>query len=172
MFFMSEIIWGLGILVSIFCLIILMSIFRFLTARKKKRYLLSGKFYKKVPLMNYSELQFFKFFSSTFPNWYLFPQIPFSCIVQPKTKKSESFQKQLWKINQKRVDFLVCDKKFNSLFIVEIDGASHRYKKQQDKDRDVFFEECQLPTLRLSIDDVQSLNIEELKRRVGHLNLR
>ncbi|KAA6208705.1 DUF2726 domain-containing protein [Avibacterium paragallinarum] len=75
-------------------------------------------------------------------------------------------QKLFWKINQKRVDFLLCNQQLEALLIIELDGPIHKSKKQSDKERDKFFKCIGLNTLRIDVEALKALDLETLKKQV------
>ena len=155
-----ETLIGIGLL----CLFVIFIVALF--SKKRKSYLFDANLYKTIPIMNRSEKIFFTLFTQTFPQYYIFPQIPFSCIVTPKFKEDGKNKPLLWKINQKRVDFLICDTQLNNLFIVEIDGPTHTKTRGQDNQRDDFFAEKNIPTLRIPVTQLTKLTRQNLKNMV------
>ena len=69
-------------------------------------------------------------------------------MVTPKDRKNREL---FWRINQKRVDFVVLDENLNTLFIVELDDKSHKTKKSLDDNRDELFLNCGIPTCRFYV---------------------
>lgn len=118
--------------------------------------------YQKRYILTKSENVFFKKLRKAIPMEYtIFSQVPFSCIVKSKDKNNRAL---FWKINQKRVDFVILDKNLNTLFIVELDDKSHNGKERRDKERDHLFLNCGIPTVRFN--DKYENSIEEIKEKV------
>ncbi|AZI14246.1 DUF2726 domain-containing protein [Avibacterium paragallinarum] len=147
--------------ILIACLVAL-ALFLIAVFRQRKPRPLDGRLYKRTRLMNHSEQRLFQKLKMAFPDYYIFPQIPFSCIATPKQYN----QKLFWKINQKRVDFLLCNQQLEALLIIELDGPIHKSKKQSDKERDKFFKCIGLNTLRIDVEALKALDLETLKKQI------
>ncbi|WP_261921027.1 DUF2726 domain-containing protein [Mergibacter septicus] len=105
--------------------------------------------YKKRFILTKTESQLFRYLINILPNHIILAQVPFSCIIRPINNERRLF----WKINQKRVDFVVLDKRLNTVFIVELDDTSHSSKKRYDIQRDQLFNSCGIRTLRIKTKD-------------------
>lgn len=117
--------------------------------KKDKVNLIDTNLYRKKFLLTKSETIFFKSLREALsPKYTIFAQVPFSCLVTPKDRKNREL---FWRINQKRVDFVVLDENLNTLFIVELDDKSHRTKKSLDDNRDELFLNCGIPTCRFYV---------------------
>lgn len=81
--------------------------------------------------------------------------MPFSCLVTPKDRSNREL---FWRINQKRVDFVVLDEKLDTLFIIELDDKSHKMKRDFDFNRDELFLNCGIPTCRFHVEDDNNIN--------------
>ncbi|WP_261787149.1 DUF2726 domain-containing protein [[Haemophilus] ducreyi] len=92
--------------------------------------------------------------------------MPFSCIVKPKHFKYDQNKKLFWKVNQKRVDFVICNQNFETLCIVELDGSSHKNKHHLDEERDTFFEKCGIETVRFSVKELYKITEVEIRKRI------
>jgi hypothetical protein len=131
---------------------------------KKKVYHYS----KKTFLMSKSESEFFNALSTVVPQEYsVFPQIHLSSIVDHKVK-GQNWAAALRTINQKSVDFVLCDKPFNRpVLAIELDDWSH--EKQDRVERDSLVEsilkEAELPLLR--INNWRDLSTEELDQKIA-----
>ena len=64
-------------------------------------------------------------------NYYVFPKVRLLDIIEPRTTNDKTL---LWKIQAKHIDFLVCDKQLNVLFIIELDDGSHDRKDRAGRD--------------------------------------
>ena len=152
------------IIAIIFLLIILISNY-------KKKTLPNGNLFKKQCVLNKTEKFLFQKLKIAFPEFNIFVQVPFSCIVTSKTCFYRKKQKFFWKINQKRVDFLICDENLNSLFIIELDGSSHNNKKHIDRERDEFFKKCGINTIRFQVQELKSLTPETIREAIKSIKL-
>lgn len=132
----------------------------------RQDYLPKGSLFRKSSVMNRTEQQLFHKLVIAFPQYHIFPQVPFSCIVEAKTQNYQEKQRLFWRINQKRVDFLICDRNLQSCFIVELDGSSHRNRHHRDKERDRFFQQSGLETVRFNTYELKNLTVSDIQSRV------
>ena len=99
-------------------------------------------------------------------DYFVFPQIHLSSILDHKIAG------QYWKasfghINQKSVDFILCDKKYLSpKLAIELDDISHKAVKRIWRDTEVerIFKDVELPLLRL--ENHGSFNSKELAEKI------
>lgn len=111
--------------------------------------------YKKRPLLSIAEKEFFQTLTAALPEYLIFPQVSMGAIMEPrlnmgsrdKEVRSEA-QRNFWAISSKRIDFCVVSKDLDLLLLIELDDASHRSKKAQDKERDARVLEAGFSTLR------------------------
>lgn len=81
------------------------------------------------------------------------------CLICPKVGLKDlmrvydkrHYMKYFYKISQKHVDFVICDRSLNVLFALELDDASHdtQEAKKRDKFKDKAFKAADLPLKRL-----------------------
>ena len=81
------------------------------------------------------------------------------CLICPKVGlkdlmrvyDKQHYMKYFYKISQKHVDFVICDRNLNVLFALELDDASHdtQEAKRRDKFKDKAFKAADLPLKRL-----------------------
>jgi hypothetical protein len=130
---------------------------------KKKVYHYS----KKTFLMSKSESEFFNLLATLAPDIYsVFPQIHLSSIVDHKVK-GQNWIAALRTINQKSVDFVLCDKPFNRpVLAIELDDWSHEKQDRIERDSLVesILQEAQLPLIR--INNWRDLSPEEIKQKI------
>lgn len=133
--------------------------------------------YKKRPLLSIAEKEFFHTLTAALPEYLIFPQVSMGAIMEPrlnmgsrdKEVRSEA-QKNFWAISSKRIDFCVVSKELDLLLVIELDDASHRSKRAQDKERDARVLEAGFSTLRFgwekgalpSVSAVRSCVLKEL----------
>lgn len=68
--------------------------------------------------------------------YYIFPQINYSHLIQPKKSNWEEERKYRSKIDRKSADFVFCDKeKIIPQLIIELDGYVHNFKSKQLRDK-------------------------------------
>lgn len=122
----------------------------------KKVNLIETNLYRKKLVLTRSETIFFKKLREALsPRYTIFAQVPFSCLVTPKDRNNREL---FWRINQKRVDFVVLDEKLDTLFIIELDDKSHKMKRDFDFNRDELFLNCGIPTCRFHVEDDNNIN--------------
>lgn len=122
----------------------------------KKVNLIETNLYRKKLVLTRSEIIFFKKLREALsPRYTIFAQVPFSCLVTPKDRSNREL---FWRINQKRVDFVVLDEKLDTLFIIELDDKSHKMKRDFDFNRDELFLNCGIPTCRFHVEDDNNIN--------------
>lgn len=122
----------------------------------KKVNLIETNLYRRKLLLTKTETIFFKKLREALSaNYTIFAQVPFSCLVTPKDRSNREL---FWRINQKRVDFVVLDENLNTLFIVELDDKSHKTKKDIDFNRDELFLNCGIPTCRFHVENDNNVN--------------
>ena len=98
--------------------------------------------------------------------YYIFPQINYSHLIQPKKSSFEEERKYRSKIDRKSADFVFCDKeKVVPKLIIELDGYVHNFKNKQARDR--FIDEItgivDLPILHLKTNN---LNKDFIKNEI------
>lgn len=152
-------------------LIAILFLIALLISKYRKKSLPNGNLFKKQCILNKTEKILFQKLKTTFPDLNIFAQVPFSCIVTANTCFYREKQKLFWKINQKRVDFLICDENLESLLIIELDGTSHNHKKHIDQERDEFFKKCGLNTIRFQVAELKNLTSDKIKDKVKSAKL-
>jgi very-short-patch-repair endonuclease len=115
--------------------------------------------------MNGNEYKFYKKLESAIGLEYkILPQVHFDELVTP-TKVSGDRIFSFRHINQKSVDFVVCDKTtVVPLVAIELDGKSHLQQKTKDRDLEVerILKEVNLPLLRFgNNDEIDIIGIRE-----------
>lgn len=116
-------------------------------------------------LMNGNEYKFYKKLESAIGFEYkILPQVHFDELVTP-AKGSGNRIFSFRHINQKSVDFVVCNKTtLVPLIAIELDGKSHLQQKTKDRDLEVerILKEVNLPLLRFdNNDDIDTVGIKE-----------
>lgn len=155
----------------IFILITIIFLLIALIISYKKKTLPNGNLFEKQCILNKTERILFQKLNVALPEFNVFVQVPFSCIVTAKTCFYKKKQKLFWKINQKRVDFLICNENLESLLIIELDGSSHNKKKHIDQERDEFFKKCGLNTIRFQVKELKSLTPEIIRETIKNAKL-
>ena len=96
--------------------------------------------------------------------YYIFPQINYSHLIQPRKTTWEEERKYRSRIDRKSADFVFCDKeRIVPKLIIELDGSAHNLKSKQT--RDEFIDELtkivDLPILHLKTSNVNKEFIKE-----------
>ena len=95
---------------------------------------------KRVLTMN--EQPTFKRLSEALPENIILAQVSFGALL------STSGQATRNRFNRKIADFVVLDKSFNVVAIVELDDSSHKGREKQDADRDAMLNEAGYRVIR------------------------
>jgi len=130
---------------------------------KKDRY----KYKRKDFLMSRPEHEFFDILVAVLGNeYYVFPQIHLSTIIDNKVV-GQNWKGAFNHVNQKSVDFVVCDKNnIKPLLAIELDDKSHEKEDRKERDRDVeeILRDSDMPLVRF--ENHGSFDKEEIKRVV------
>lgn len=114
-------------------------------ARASKRYN-----YRAIPIMSPTEVKFFRQLEEALPALWIFPQVGFSALLQPKATGKEYWQ--AWgHMAQKRVDFALYDREMKLLAVVELDDPSHDRRRESDRERDVMLEGVGIRVVRFDV---------------------
>ena len=100
--------------------------------------------YFATSLMNDNEQIFFKQLLNIFKNkYYIFPQV---CLMAYINTLSIETKQELYRFP----DFLICDKKFQPIIVLELNGESHKqqYTKLRDKSVKSILQSCKIPLLQ------------------------
>lgn len=119
--------------------------------------------YQRRNLLTKNELIFYKslYPIATKKGFILLSKIRLSDLIEP-LKGTENRQASLNKINQKHVDFVLCDStKINPILIIELDDASHDRADRQERDNfvDQALESAGIPILHTRTADKLEENI-------------
>ncbi len=98
--------------------------------------------------------------------YFVFPQVHISSFLNHKIK-GQSFRGAFSHINQKSVDFLICDKIYiTPKLAIELDDKTHEREDRIERDVEVerVFEQSELPLLRIKKEDY--LNLENLTQKL------
>ena len=99
-------------------------------------------------------------------NYYVFPQVHLSVFLNWKVR-GQNWNSAMRHINQKSVDFLLCDKKWiNPKLAIELDDATHEREERKERDGEVerILKVARFPLLRIHYSDLS--NATELKDRI------
>ena len=100
--------------------------------------------------------------------YYIFPQVHLSSFIDHKVKNGQYWKAALSHINQKSVDFVLCDKQWRRpLLAIELDDRTHN--RPDRVERDVIVEQilsqANMPLLRIARSN--SVSTEDLRTLVN-----
>lgn len=149
--------------IAIFAIYVLVSIIPKTKKPRFKAMVEKPPYFAKKSLLHEGEQNIFRKLIEALPNsdYSVFPQIGLSEIVN--VGRSENRQAWLNKINQKSVDFVICNKSFTVRLCIEFDGKTHERedRKKADTDKDEALETAGIPIWRIKSDSVP--NMEDMK---------
>lgn len=79
------------------------------------------------------------------PECFIFPQVSLGAILRTSSQATRN------KFNRKIADFVITDRAFNILAIIELDDKSHDGKEQKDAERDAMLKEAGYKVLRYRV---------------------
>lgn len=133
--------------------------------KKEKAQESKSKYFKKI-LLSAPEQVIYHRLKASMPEHEILAQVAFSQMIGSKGgSKKENFSKY-GKARQKVADFVICDKSFNIIGVVEIDDKTHNTEK--DEGRDKMLLEAGIPTVRWKATNLPSE--EEIKQKLSSLN--
>lgn len=122
---------------------------------------------RKTYMMTRAENEFFDLLVQTLePNYFVFPQMHLSSILD-HTVKAQNWEHALRYINQKSVDYVICDRVLRKpLVAIELDDWSHNSdsRKQRDANVENIFNEAGIPLLRFK--DVHTMSRGDIEARL------
>jgi very-short-patch-repair endonuclease len=125
------------------------------------------RYKRKSFLMTKSENEFFQRLTSAVGGeYFIFPQIRLSSLLDHRVH-GQNWKPALGYINQKSVDFAICDKQLRRpLVAIELDDWSHDQKERQQRDVNVenIFRESGMPLIRFR--EVGELSNEEIRQQI------
>jgi len=150
---------------------VLIMVFKFIiaTSSKKSENKPDLSVYEKKPYLfdAVSEFNLYKILLELFGDkYFIFPQINYSHLIQPKKTTWAEERKHRSRIDRKSVDFVLCDKeKIIPRLVIELDGGAHYYKRKQTRDKFIneLAEIVDLPILHL---DAKNLDREFVRREI------
>lgn len=127
-------IWPFILIIII--IFIILGIYQIISGGKKEELDLSV--YERKPFLfdTTSEFNLYKILFELFGNkYYIFPQINYSHLIQPKKSTFSEERKLRSRIDRKSADFVFCDKaRIIPRLIIELDGGVHNFKNKQARD--------------------------------------
>lgn len=94
-----------------------------------------------APLTRHEQAMFFRM-QTALPELIVLSQVSFGALLTAKSRAARNT------FDRKRADFVVCDKSFNVLAVVELDDNSHIGQEEKDQDRDKLLTDAGYRVLR------------------------
>lgn len=170
MFNVIQVLWPLLIVVA------LIIAFKFIVAisSEKPKSKSDLSVYERKPYLFDSSAEFnlYKILLELFGDkYFIFPQINYSHLIQPKKTTWAEERKHRSRIDRKSADFILCDKeRIVPQLIIELDGGAHNYKRQQARDKfiDELTKSVNLPILHLRAGNLDKEVIrKEIEQKLG-----
>lgn len=122
----------------------------------------TAKFKLKLPLLSSPEQDLYRRLIVALPDHIILAQVAFSQMITTAGGDSkENFRKNLT-ARQKVADFVVCDKSFLVVAVVELDDATHSHAK--DEKRDAIIREAGSKTVRWRVSMLP--NTDDIRRLI------
>jgi hypothetical protein len=102
--------------------------------------------YQGKDLMTDNELEFFGRLVQALPQYYIFPQVAMSALLEAASSDEARRNTDRLRIAQQRIDYVVCDRRCNVIAVVELDDRTH--SREKDQVRDERLEQAGIQTLR------------------------
>lgn len=120
------------------------------------------KFKLKSPLLSAPEQELYRRLVAALPDHMILAQVAFSQMISVAGGDAdENFRKRLT-AQQKVADFVVCDKSFAVVAVVELDDSTH--SKEKDEKRDAIIQEAGSKTVRWRVPRFPTA--DEIRRQV------
>lgn len=119
----------------------------------------SGNVWAKYILTKREQPMFFRL-TESLPDCIVLTQVSFNALISANTQADRNT------FNRKMADFVVCNKAFEVLAVVELDDSTHKGQEERDNKRDELLKKAGYNILRYK----QVPNIDEVKRDIGGLS--
>ena len=90
--------------------------------------------YRRRKLMTDNELEFFGRLVAALPDYYIFPQVAMSALIEAASSDKKRAHGDRLRIAQQRVDYVVCTQAGELVAVIELDDRSHSSNKDQLRD--------------------------------------
>ena len=117
--------------------------------------------YKARSLMTPNEMEFFERLVKAYPNYYIFPQVAMSGLLDAKTNDGKKIQGIRNSFNRYRTDFVVF-KDSKVLAIIELDDRTHKGREESDAKKDSMLKKAGYKIIRFQSTNKPS--IEQLQK--------
>lgn len=108
--------------------------------------------YKAKQVLSQNEQKYYWALVKALPNHAVLAQVALSSFLEVKASGESSHYSLFGKVSQKRADFVICDKAFNVLAVIEIDDSTHKNRKEKDEERDSIVMSAGIKTFRWDIN--------------------
>ena len=106
----------------------------------------------KRPVLTEREQAMHNRLTQSVPDLIVLAQVSFSALLNAKTTATRNT------FDRKTADFVICDRAFQVLAVIELDDASHRSKKSKDGDRDAMLRNAGYRVIRYAnIPDIEKV---------------
>ncbi|TCB11602.1 DUF2726 domain-containing protein [Acinetobacter sp. ANC 4641] len=126
-------------------------------AKKPLEEVIKGKIRKSRPLTMNEQPTFRKLRETLEPEYVVLSQVSFSAILWTWSNSVRN------RYNRKIVDFVICDKGFNVVAVIELDDSSHKGKEERDAERDLLLNEAGITVFRYNFTPESSKILEDIK---------
>lgn len=162
----------MGMLIFVIVVIVIFVVIFKIAESKKPRFesvVEKPPYFQKKTLLNEKEQIIFHRLIDAMPNFYVFTQVRLADIVG--IKKCENRQAWFNKVNQKSVDFVICNKALTVRVCIELDGKTHENADRQkaDNDKDEALQAAGIPIVRIEASKMPST--EEIKAMLEQILL-
>lgn len=165
-----KMIWP--IVLGVVLLVVLLTIFVAVATSLTQEPLHEYRYLRKDSIMTEFEREFFKVLFGAIDNqYYVFPQVHLDAIISYKIGGKSRFG-AFRHINEKSVDFVICDKEqLRPLLAIELDDSSHNREDRRKRDEEVerILNEAGMPLLRINhngrydVEEIKQLVFEKLR---------
>ena len=147
-------------IIFIIIILLLIIIVALLLAKSKSGGKVNYTFSRRGTLLSKPEQILFHRLIEAFPNHLVFAQVAMSMVVKPVYSNRSEGTILLNRICRKVFDFVICDKKSNVLYVVELDDASHdrAVSKKRDHDKNMALKSAGIPLVRFQAKEMPSID--------------
>lgn len=125
--------------------------------KKSLEDVIKGKIRKSRPITMNEQPTFSKLRETLEPEYVVLAQVSFGAILWTRSQAIRN------RFNRKIADFVVCDKGFNVVAVIELDDASHKGNEEKDAERDLLLNEAGIPVFRYTSTPESSKILEDIK---------
>lgn len=113
-------------------------------------------YFRRSTLLNEKEQVLFHRLIEALPDHYIMAQVRLADIVG--VDKCKNYMAWFNKISRKSVDFVVCEKSFEVVACIELDGSTHDQEERQkaDGDKEEVLNAAGIPLVRISVSELPS----------------